>query len=69
MSGCDRRCWEGRPCPVCGSEFPPRGRSVPAVAACGRSDCPKDDPVVNPRHEWTEQEVRDLEKRLWNSLS
>jgi hypothetical protein len=52
-SRCYEACWTPIPCPTCDRRMDPRGRSVALEMACLRSDCPGDDPSVNPRHLWS----------------
>lgn len=56
-TGCTPACWTPVPCPRCGNELPPRGRSMPPEM--GIMDCCDEarmDPAVNPRHLWSEDE-------------
>lgn len=56
-SGCTSECWEAVPCPACGNELPPRGRSAPLemnVQAC--CDDAQVDPFINRRHLWSEHD-------------
>jgi hypothetical protein len=55
--GCTSRCWTPANCPLCGSELPPRGRSVPLeMSIPGCCDDARMSPVVNPRHLWSADE-------------
>jgi Tfp pilus assembly protein PilX len=56
-TGCTPACWTPVPCPGCGGQLPPRGRSVPletGIAGC--CDEARMNPAVNPRHLWRENE-------------
>jgi len=51
-SRCTESCWTALPCPDCGNNMNPRGRSAPLEMTCLREPCPADDSRVNPRHLW-----------------
>lgn len=54
---CGPSCWEAVKCPVCGSDLPPRGRSV-ALAATPSECCMEHRNLadLNPRHLWDEHD-------------
>jgi hypothetical protein len=57
-TGCTPACWTPVRCPACGSQLPPRSRSVPLEANI--PDCCDEarmDPDINPRHLWNEEEA------------
>lgn len=50
---CTTICWTPVTCPRCGSQLPPRGRSVPLemhISTC--CDEARRSPTTNPRHLW-----------------
>jgi hypothetical protein len=54
---CTDRCWTQVPCPTCGDELPPRGRSIPLedwIASCCEDN--HHDVKANPRHLWNEHD-------------
>lgn len=57
---CEPPCWTPVPCPACGNQLPPRGRSVPLEMnipdCCDRA---RMNPSINPRHLWSEDETRE----------
>jgi hypothetical protein len=59
FEGCTAECARPVPCPRCGNDLPPRGRSVPMEmnlpTCCGEAQYT----AINTRHIWSVEELAD----------
>ena len=55
---CTAECWTPVPCPTCGRDLLPRGRSAPMEMSIVSECCGEamDDSLINPRHLWDEND-------------